>query len=152
MAMYRVKRNPALPNLFHRSSTSGGKVWGEKILVQNPFFLPNSKHHFSPRKRPPQTPQTLLQNRTRIASILDVGIEGKPSHNLARELEKKPVFQLIFLSEDENQGVEVKEVDEIDFTEVKMRVENGDSVFITRRENEKIDISSLKHTTKKKTR
>jgi len=83
---------------------------------------------------------------------LDVGTERKSFRNLARELEKKPVFQLIFLSEDENQGVEVKEVDEIDFTEIKMRVENGDSVFITRRENEKIDTSSLKHKTKKKTR
>ena len=56
------------------------------------------------------------------------------------------------LSKDENQCVEVKEVDEIDFAEVKTRVENGDSVFKTRRENEKIDVSSLKHKTKKKTR
>lgn len=83
---------------------------------------------------------------------MDVGTDRRQAHNIARELEKKPVFQLIFLREDENQGVEVKEVDEIDFEEVKMRVENGDSVFITRRENEKIDISSLKHKTKKKKR
>jgi hypothetical protein len=82
---------------------------------------------------------------------LDVGTERKTSHNIAGELEKKPVFQLIFLSEDENQGVEVKEVDEIDFTEVKMCVESGGSVFITRKESEKIDIRSLKHKTKEKT-
>ena len=70
----------------------------------------------------------------------------------ANELEKRTVFQLIILNDNEDQGVEVKEVDEIDFTEVKMRVEKGDSVFITRRENEKIDASSLKHGTKQKTR
>jgi hypothetical protein len=34
--------------------------------------------------------------------------------------------------------VDVKEVDEIDFEELKIRVENGDSVFITRKEKEKI--------------
>lgn len=151
--MYHVKRNPALPNLFHRGSTSGGKVWGEKILVRNPFFLPNSRFYsFPTRKRLPQTPQTHLQNRICIAAVLDVGTERRLARNIARELERRPVFQLIFLSEDENQGVEVKEVDQIDFAEVKMRVEDGDSVFITRRENEKIDTSSLKHKTKKKTR
>ena len=83
---------------------------------------------------------------------MDFGTATAPSHSVAKEPEKRPVFQLIFLNEDENQGVEVKEVDEIDFTEVKMRVEKGDSVFITRRENEKIDTSSLNHKTKKKTR
>jgi hypothetical protein len=82
---------------------------------------------------------------------LDLGTETRPSQNVPREPEKRPVFQLIFLSEDESQGVEVKEVDEIDFAEVRMRVENGDSVFITRRENEKMDIGSLRQKTKKKT-
>lgn len=104
------------------------------------------------RKRPPQTPQMLSQNQTRVSAVSDLGTETKPSRNLARELEKSRVFQLIFLSDDENQGVEVKEVDEINFTEVKMRVENGDSVFITKRENEKVNASSLRHRTKKKTR
>ncbi|HVP17023.1 MAG TPA: hypothetical protein VMT42_06625 [candidate division Zixibacteria bacterium] len=105
-----------------------------------------------PSKRPPQTPQMLSQNQTRVGAVLDLGTQTKPSGNVARELEKRRVFQLIFLSDDENQGVEVKEVDQIDFDEVKMRVENGDSVFITRRENEKIDASSLRRKTKKNTR
>jgi len=83
---------------------------------------------------------------------LDLRIATSSSQDVARKLEKRPVFQLVFLSDDENQGIEVKEVDEIDFTEVKMRVEKGDSVSITRRENEKIDASSLSHKTKKKTK
>ena len=104
------------------------------------------------RKRPPQTPQTLSQNQTRVPAVLDLRIATSSSQDVARKLEKRPVFQLVFLSDDENQGIEVKEVDEIDFTEVKMRVEKGDSVSITRRENEKIDASSLSHKTKKKTK
>jgi hypothetical protein len=105
-----------------------------------------------PRKRPPQTPQTLSQNQTRAAAVLDFGTVTKPSHSFVKDLEKRPVYQLIFLNEEENQGVEVKEVDEIDFTEVKRRVEKGDSVFITRKESEKVDTSSLMPKTKKKDR
>jgi hypothetical protein len=104
---------------------------------------------FSPGETPPQTPRMLLQSQTRIASVLDFGITAKHSQSVARELEKRPVFQLIFLNNDEDQSVKVKEVDEIDFVEVKMRVEKGDSVFITKRENEKIDVSSLSKEKKK---
>jgi hypothetical protein len=127
----------------------GKKKFWSKFLSSSliPNFLP-----IPHRKRPPQTPQMLSQNQTRVPAVLDLGTETRPSRNVARELEKRRVFQLIFLSDDENQGVEVKEVDEIDFDEVKMRVENGDSVFITRRENEKIDASSLRRKTKRKTR
>jgi hypothetical protein len=125
----------------------GEKKFWYKVLSPSLFlnFLP-----FSTRKRPPQTPQMLLQGQTRQASVLDFGTATQPSQDIARELEKRPVFQLIFLNEDENQSVEVKEVDEIDFVEVKMRVEKGDSVFITRKENEKIDVSSLSHETKRR--
>jgi len=126
----------------------GEKFW-YKIL--SPSLILNLLP-FSPRKRPPQTPQMPPQSQARVAAVLDFGIATKPSQSVARELGKRPVFQIIFLNEDENQGVEVKEVDEVDFTEVKMRVEKGDSVFITRRENEKIDTSSLRHETKKKTK
>ena len=44
---------------------------------------------------------------------------------------ENPKFQLIFLKDDEDQSVEVVEVEEIIFTEVEKRLEQGESVFIT---------------------
>jgi len=46
-------------------------------------------------------------------------------------------FQVFFLKNDEDQGVEVAEIEEIDFEEVKRRIERGESVFITRRQEPK---------------
>jgi hypothetical protein len=45
--------------------------------------------------------------------------------------EGKRLFQLFFLRDNEDQSVEVEEVEEIDFREVKKHLENGESVFIT---------------------
>jgi len=140
-----------LPRISSSKVARAVERFGEKkfwYAIISPLIL-----NFLPsRKRPPQAPQKLSQDQTRAAAVLDFDTATKPSHSVLKELEKRPVFQLIFLGEDENQGVVVKEVDEVDFREVKMRVENGDSVFITRRENEKMDTSSLMHKTKKKTR
>lgn len=132
---------------FKTGSSSGGKVWGDEILfkILSPSLLFQSLPFSSP-KRPPQTPQTLSQNQSRLATMLDIGTKRKSFPNIVERLQKKPLFQLIFLDEDGNESVEVKEVEEIDFAEVKMRVENGDSVFITRRENEKIDMDALEGT------
>lgn len=118
------------------------KILSSSLILNFPLF--------SRRERSPQTPRMLLQSQTRIASVLDFGITTKHSQSVARELEKRPVFQLIFLNNDGDQSIEVKEVDEIDFAEVKMRVEKGESVFITKRENEKIDVSSLSKGTREK--
>ncbi len=52
---------------------------------------------------------------------------------------EKPVFQLFFLKNDEHQGVEVVEVEKIDFTKVKESLERGESVFITRKCKPKLD-------------
>lgn len=49
------------------------------------------------------------------------------------------VFQLFFLLNNENQDIEVVEVEEIDFTEVKKRLEKGESVFITRKRKQKLE-------------
>jgi len=46
--------------------------------------------------------------------------------------EEKPLFQLFFLKDDEDQSVDVDEVEEIDFREVEKRLNRGESVFITR--------------------
>ena len=52
------------------------------------------------------------------------------------------VFQLFFLLNNENQDIEVVEVEEIDFTEVKNRLEKGESVFIARKRKQKIGTDS----------
>lgn len=106
---------------------------------------------FSSTKTSPQTPQMLLQNQSSLAALQDVAGTQKLLRRIAADLEPRPIFQLIFISNDESEDVEVKEVDEIDFAEVGMRVAKGDSVFITRRENEKLDTSCLKSRNKKNT-
>jgi len=50
--------------------------------------------------------------------------------NLSKANEK---FRLLFLRDDEEQSVEVEEVGEINFEEVKERLQRGESVFITRK-------------------
>ena len=59
--------------------------------------------------------------------------------NVMEANEEKPVFQLFFLKDDEDQSIEVVEVEEIDFTEVKKRIEQGESVFITRKRKQKLN-------------
>jgi len=61
-----------------------------------------------------------------------------------QKLEKRPLFQLVFLGNDEDQSVEVKETEEIDFEELKARLEEGKSVFITTKESEKIKPDQLR--------
>ncbi len=63
------------------------------------------------------------------------------SRKITKVYEEDPLFQLFFLKDDQNQSVEIEEVEEIDFTEVKKRIERGESVFITRKREEKLDAS-----------
>lgn len=56
--------------------------------------------------------------------------------------EEKQIFQLFFLREDENHGVEVEEVEEVNFDRVKRALERGESVFITRKSKPKLNITS----------
>ena len=53
--------------------------------------------------------------------------------NVIQVNEEKPLFQIFFLKDDEYQSVEVEEVEEIDFEEVKNRLRQAESVFITRK-------------------
>jgi len=53
--------------------------------------------------------------------------------------EEKPLFQLFFLKDDEDRSVEVEEVEEINFEEVKKRLEHGESVFITRKGKQRLN-------------
>ncbi len=63
------------------------------------------------------------------------------SRNFVEIDEEKPLFQLFFLRDNENQSVEVEEVEEIDFREVKEHLEQGESVFITLKRKEKVEKS-----------
>ena len=58
------------------------------------------------------------------------------SRNVIEVNEEKPLFQLFFLKDDEDQRVEVEE---IDFRGVKKRLEQGESVFITRKRKQKLN-------------
>ncbi len=62
-------------------------------------------------------------------------IRSSPMRDFARRM----VFQLVYLG-DEDQSVEVEEVDEIDFAKLKSQLDEGKSVFITRKKSEKIEL------------
>ena len=53
--------------------------------------------------------------------------------------EEKLLFQLFFLKNDDDMSVEVEEVEEIDFKAVKRHIEQGESVFITRRRKQEFN-------------
>ena len=59
--------------------------------------------------------------------------------NVIEVNEEKPLFQLFFLKDDEDQSVEIEEVEEIDFREVEKRLKQGASVFITRKRKQKFN-------------
>ncbi len=63
------------------------------------------------------------------------------SRNFVEIDEEKPLFQLFFLRNNENQSVIVEEVDKIDYRKVKERLEQGDSIFITLKRKEKVETS-----------
>jgi len=56
---------------------------------------------------------------------------------------EEPLFQLFFLKDDEDQNVEVKEVEEIDFRKVERRLRQGESVFITRKRKQELNTSLI---------
>ena len=58
--------------------------------------------------------------------------------NVRKTKKERLVFQVFFLKNDEDQGVEVEEMNEIDFEEVKRRIALGESVFITRKQEAKM--------------
>jgi len=61
------------------------------------------------------------------------------SRNSVEIDEEKPLFQLFFLRNNEDQSVEVEEVKEIDFRKVKEHLEQGESVFITCKRKQKLN-------------
>lgn len=56
---------------------------------------------------------------------------------------EKLLFQLFFLKNDENKSVEVVEVEEIDFAEVKRHIDRGESVFITPKRGQESNLNVI---------
>lgn len=120
-----------------KGSDSSGKVWRETFTdFSSPLFLTPP---LSPL--PPSLSKPHKYQRRRLRNSRTYKTEEKILQDIFKAVEKKPMFQLVFLSDDKSQSVEVAEVEEIDFQQIKMHVENGDSVFITKKENEKVDTS-----------
>ena len=69
--------------------------------------------------------------------------KNEMSRNVMENKKKDAPLQLFFLKNDETQNVEVVEVDEIDFEAVKSRLERGESVFITRKQEQKSDMNFI---------
>ncbi len=63
--------------------------------------------------------------------------------NIMKNRKKETALQLFFLKNDETQNVEVVEVNEIDFEEVKSRLERGESIFITRKQEQTSDMNFI---------
>jgi hypothetical protein len=63
--------------------------------------------------------------------------------NVIENKKKEALFHMFFLKNDKKQSVEVTEVNEIDFEEVKSRLERGESVYITRKREKKTDITFI---------
>jgi hypothetical protein len=63
--------------------------------------------------------------------------------NVIETKKKQTPFQMFFLKNDEKQSVESIEVDEIDFEEVKKRLEKGESVFLSKKENRKPNVNFI---------
>jgi hypothetical protein len=55
--------------------------------------------------------------------------------------ESRPAkFQVLFLRNDSSQEVEVQEMKEVDFLTVQQHLDNGESVFITSQDAQKLEI------------
>jgi hypothetical protein len=53
------------------------------------------------------------------------------------------LFQIFFLSQDQNQSVEVLETEEIDFKEITERLNMGESVFIKNKNQKSLESHSM---------
>jgi hypothetical protein len=71
-----------------------------------------------------------IKNRIRTKLKL-IGEKPDGIVDIKTNIEEKLLYHLFFLKNDKNQSVEVIEVEEINFTEVKKRLKGGESVFIS---------------------
>ncbi len=61
----------------------------------------------------------------------------------------QPKFQVLFLRNDSSQEVEVHDVKQVDFQTIQERLEQGESIFITTKQTQKINAQKTKPTPRK---
>jgi len=71
------------------------------------------------------------------------------TYDKGRTEEERGRFIIFFLTDDENQSVNVEEVEEVDFFEVAQHLRLGGSVFITRKRKPRFSLISRRTTSAK---
>jgi hypothetical protein len=94
---------------------------------------------FSPVGPTLQTPHILFSNGEPLENLPSTKARLSLFSFQAKDFTRRSLFQLVYLG-DEDQSVEVEEVEEIDFAKLKAWLDEGKSVFITRKESEKIEL------------
>jgi hypothetical protein len=117
-----------------RSGVTG--FMSKKVFTPGVSRLPP----FSPLEPLLQTPHTLFSNSEPLENLPSTQDRQSPSFRQSRDFTRRPLFQLVYLG-DEDQNVEVEEVEEIDFAKLRTWLDEGKSVFITRKESEKVELS-----------
>ena len=64
--------------------------------------------------------------------------------NVLKKRIKSSVFEVLLLGNDESEDVEVQEVTQVDFFQVKEHLKNGGSVFITSKGSQKMSYPKTK--------
>ncbi len=129
----RVRKKTKKANSVERSGVRG--FISKRVSSPSTTRLPP----FSPLELSLQTPHIVLSNGEPLENLPSTKTRPIPSSSNARDFTRRMLFQLVYLG-DEDQNVEVEEVDEIDFGRLKTRLNEGKSVFITRRQSEKIEL------------
>jgi hypothetical protein len=75
--------------------------------------------------------------------------KNRMPRNITQKKKKETPFQLFFLKNDETQNVEVIELNEINFEEVKSRLEKGESILITRKQMQNSEMNFIAYDTAK---
>ena len=70
-------------------------------------------------------------------------MKHKMPKTVIKNKKKEAAFQLFFLKNDATQNVELIELNEINFEEIKKHLERGDSVFITRKREQKSNMNFI---------
>ncbi len=97
----------------------------------------------SPLKKSLQTPQAKSPGRTLTSEPTEENIRKMMKQNIVGSLEK-PLFQLLFLKNDNKQSVEAFEVEQIDFPQIITHLKRGESVFMSWKGRSSDDVKRVK--------
>ncbi|MDQ1279136.1 MAG: hypothetical protein QG670_396 [Thermoproteota archaeon] len=54
------------------------------------------------------------------------------------EQERRPIFQVVFLKDNDDESIWIEEVNEINFSKIRKHLDDGESVFITKKPENKL--------------